>query len=716
MRQRQSALDGRLFCVGSFAVGLGIRLMVMGVGTRDDGHMLGTGAIASSVVVRDPRVRLRALSLPLAIVAIAALMAPLFLAGPSHLTSDESLYLAEAYNIAEGRGFTYPSGEAIIHRAPLYPALLAPAVAFAGADAAYGVTKLVVAINAVLVIALAWRLGGQVAGWVAGLAAAASAYLSELGTTLYLDPMQCLFLLLSLLALHVGVEKRQLRWWALAGLSAGLAFLVKESAIEWAPLAIVTALALPSQRNRLGARGALVFTAVFIATILPWWVWVYAHTGDLFLLGEPQRVAIEAVVAVAILAGAALVFRRSELPASWAMPAAIVIVATWGAFFLYGLTAFSGYPAPNEYQTSIPRYLLQVAPQMQPYFPIVAAWGWVSWRAVQGDERARLLVVAAALFAPFALFAANRWLQLRDALPLVYLSYVALGVAAADLWTNVRSKVEGTGALPVALGAAAIAAVAFVAHEAVVFDRTTEREALAREEAGSWDSPYTREVAAWMSANIPAGSQVMTSRQYFSSLHVETEGRFEIRQLPTVRVAFDPSSDELVQARDNLFRWEDSELRETQPSDTWLHLQQFPNKGYWVGLSEQELLAFIDANDIQYIALTGDDIAFSSSAYAWYFTANPAFEMLGTVKGTGGDRMFAYSVGRASLAPIPHSTSIHPRSATELQSLLNFDLSEISDALGTPLRVTDADGVLSERELEAALAGMDLGAKGEAAR
>ena len=690
--------------------------MVMRTGARDDGRMMGTGAIASSVAARDPRVRLRALSLPLAIVAIAALMVPLFLAGPSHLTSDESLYQAEAYNIAEGRGFTYPSGEAVVHRAPLYPALLAPAVAAAGPDSAYGVTKLIVAINAVLVMAVAWRLGGQVAGWVTGLAAAASAYLSELGTTLYLDPMQCSFLLVSLLALHAAVERRQMRWWAAAGFTAGLAFLVKESAIQWAPLAIVAVLALPSQRDRSGARGALVFTAVFVAAILPWWVWVYVHTGDLFLLGDPQRVAVEGVVAVALVAAAATVLRRRQLTGSWAMSAAIAIVMAWGAFLLYGLTAFSGYPAPNDYLTSIPRYLLQVAPQMQPFFPIVAAWGWVSWRAARGDERARLLVVAAALFAPFALFAANRWLQLRDALPLVYLSYVALGVVAVDLWTNVRTRVEGSGALPIALGATAIAAIAFVAHQAMVFDRATDREALAREEAGSWDSSYTREVAAWMTANIPAGSRVMTSRQYFSSLHVETEGRFEIRQLPTVRVAFDPASRTFVQARDNLFRWEDSELRTTQPGDTWLHLQQFPNKGYWVGLSEQELLAFIDSNDVEYMVLTGDDIAFSSSAYAWYFTANPAFELLGTIEADGGDRMFAYAVDRAALSPLPHSTSIHPRSAGELQDLLGADLGELAIALGTPLRVTDEDGGLSQREVEAALSGVDLGMKDEKTR
>lgn len=641
----------------------------------------------------------------MAVLLMAVLLMPLAFAGPARLTSDESLYLAEAYNIADGRGFTYPSGEAIVHRAPLYPAMLAPAVAVGGAESAYVVTKLVVMLNVLLVAALAWRLGGQVAAVVAGLAAGASAYLSELGTTLYLDPTQCAFMLLTLLSLHVGIERRQARWWFVAGLLAGLAFLVKESAVQWAPLGLVVALALPSQRTSAGARGAAGYTGGFAVTIAPWWVWVYAHTGELFLLGEPTA-------GKSIFVSAAAVGSLAAVVLWWRVPgvrkpqgACIALIAAWGAFLLYGLTAFSGYPAPNEYHSTVPRYLLEVAPQMQPFFPIVAAWLWVVWRAWEGDEGARLVAVAAALAAPFALFAANRWLQLRDALPLVYLSYVVLGLAARDLWQSLKPRLSGGGAAAAASLCAAVAAALFV-HQAMAFDRAQAQEAEAREVAGSWDSPYTRDVAAWMEAKIPEGSRVMTSRQYFSSLHVETEGRYLIRQLPTVRVDIDPAQTPMVQARHNLFRWEDAELRPTLADDTWLHLQQFPEKGYWVGLSEQELLAFIAAQRIEYVVLTGDDIAFSSSAYAWYFTANPGFNLMGSFAGTGGDRMFAYKVDAVALALLSHPTTIHPRSAGALEGETGLSIAGLSARLGTTLHVTDLDGGLSEREIAAALEGV----------
>ena len=80
------------------------------------------------------------------------LLVPLFLARPANLTSDESLYLAEAYNIAHGESLTYPSGEAITHRAPLYPLVLAPAVAYS-TELAYVVSALIIAINALWVAA-----------------------------------------------------------------------------------------------------------------------------------------------------------------------------------------------------------------------------------------------------------------------------------------------------------------------------------------------------------------------------------------------------------------------------------------------------------------------------------------------------------------------------------------------------------------------------------
>ena len=137
--------------------------MVSRVRRVDDEPMLHAGAITS---VASKAFALRTIAPPLALIAVAALFVPLMLATPAHLSSDESLYVAEAYNIATGKALTYPSGDAITHRAPLYPLLLAPAVRAGGPDAARVATKLVMVVNAGLVVVLGWRLSGPLAGWI----------------------------------------------------------------------------------------------------------------------------------------------------------------------------------------------------------------------------------------------------------------------------------------------------------------------------------------------------------------------------------------------------------------------------------------------------------------------------------------------------------------------------------------------------------------------
>lgn len=654
---------------------------------------------------------------PLAALSVIVLLVPLFLARPAHLTSDESLYLAEAYNIAHGHGLTYPSGEAITHRAPLFPIVLAPAVAVS-TELAYAVSALIIAANAILLMWLTWRMAGPLAGATAGIMAAASAYLGGLGTTLYLDPFECTFMILALLALHRALEGPPLRWFAAAGAAMGFAFLAKESAITWAPLGVVAWLAVPGLRTREGACGALAYTGAFVATIAPWWVWVYAHTGDLFLLGAAAPWQMAALV---LLAGSATAFvfgiRRwpavppegRALMRGIAPVAALVIIAAWCAFLLVGLTVYSSWGYPNNYAETVPRYIATVTPAVQPYFLVVIGWVWVAALAFRRDDNARLIAAVALLFFPFALFIANRDLQLRDVLPLIYLSYIVLGIVTAAVVGFLRRFLsEPAGHWLVGAGLALLA-VTFALQQATVFRIENDERSFVGVRPDSWDSPFVRDIAAWMNEHLPDGSRVLSSRLYFSSLHTETDARFEIRQIPTVRVDVDEDGERLLVPRSNLFRWGDADLRVGDASDQWLYLRQFPGKAYWVALSQQELLEYIDTHEIEYVVLTGEDVAFSSLAYASYLTAHPAFELVAHQILSAGDQLYVYAVREsARLEPMPHSLVINPYSAAQLADA-GVPVNEVSERLGVPVRVTDQEGGLSQREYEAALAGADLG-------
>src|SRR3990172_9085365 len=91
--------------------------------------------------------------LALGVALMVASILPAFLAAPSRLTSDESLYSAEALNIATGKGLTYTTGDPITHRPPLYPALLALEFKLGGVslESASWLPRAATVVNAVLV-------------------------------------------------------------------------------------------------------------------------------------------------------------------------------------------------------------------------------------------------------------------------------------------------------------------------------------------------------------------------------------------------------------------------------------------------------------------------------------------------------------------------------------------------------------------------------------
>jgi hypothetical protein len=292
----------------------------------------------------------------------------------------------------------------------------------------------------------------------------------------------------------------------------------------------------------------------------------------------------------------------------------------------------------------------------------------------------------------------------------VYLSYLVLGIAVADGLRALRGAMRQSAGEVLLFAALMAVGAVFALHEATSFLAANEQASSDEVRIDSWNNPFARRIASWMEENLPAGSHLLTSRLYFSSLHVNTAARFEIRQMPTVRVDVDPRSDGLLVPRSNLFRWGDLDVRRGQPGDRWLYLKQFPEKGYWVGLSQQELLDYIRAHDVDFVVLTGDDVVFSSIAYADYFSAHPAFKLVHSEGVSPSDQLFVFSVDRSRLQPIAHSLVTTPASLAALRRESGLGVPEIERRLGTPLRVTDANSGLTDREQWAAIAGIDLGA------
>jgi len=161
----------------------------------------------------------------------------------------------------------------------------------------------------------------------------------------------------------------------------------------------------------------------------------------------------------------------------------------------------------------------------------------------------------------------------------------------------------------------------------------------------------------------------------------------------------------------NLFRWEDGDVYPPAASDTWLRLRQFPGKNYWIGLRQQELLAYIVEHEIDYVVLTGDDGTFSSLHDASYFGAHPAFTLVHWAGETPAEQLYVYAVDREALFVKEHWTSISPADAAALERESGMSIDLVAWTLGTPVRVTDGERGLSPREELAARADADLGGR-----
>lgn len=572
----------------------------------------------------------------LAALAVLVLLARALIAAPAApVTSDESLYLSEAVSIAQGR-IEYASGDPIVHRAPLYPSTLAPLLRLSG----YSVdaTRAIPVLYALGALAALYALGRATFGARAAAAAvslaAVASYPASLATAFFVDTPMTMWLLAAaaLLASDRNQTRPSLHRYAVAGALLALAFLSKETAIAWLPLPLTLALLSAALRRR--ARPLAAFYATFAAGVSPWFAWVAVHEGALFKLdgGTVARAAAFAVVSMAGVAALAILHRRLRIAPSWCIAAAFA--AAWCALMLYVLES-RPEPQPAGYASSVPSWLWRVfASNVEPALLIAPAWLWTAYRAVRGDERARI-VAAIALFAlPLLLYVANRDWEVRQVMPLVYLSYLVL---AAGALAALDRAAERWRAPQRSLAAAAlIAALALVAGFATGLGP--------RDSAASvdWRTDDERQIAGWL-ASLPEGSSVLSSRQYYAQLFVDTRGRLPIAQLPTLGATIDERG---LAPFGTMFRYADSGA-DLRAQRHWLHVRKYEGRPYVVALAEDDLLAEIRARDVTHILLTGDDAGFSSLAYRRYFESSAAFAVARS--SPGGAVLF--TVDRARLLP-----------------------------------------------------------------
>lgn len=211
------------------------------------------------------------------------------------LTHDEREYLALAQSVAAGRGFVYDASHETgtaqqFGRAPVYPLFLALVGAGAGEhDAAPARVKvaqsIVGAIGVWLIGLLAVRAGGPAAGVAAAVIAAIYPPLVWICAYVFSEALYSTLALAAALLLDAAIDRaesaRDGRTRALAaGLTAGVAILVRPAMLFFLPLA---ALWLIAHRR---AVLAVILVVTSLAVVAPWTVRNFRVYGTFVLIAS----------------------------------------------------------------------------------------------------------------------------------------------------------------------------------------------------------------------------------------------------------------------------------------------------------------------------------------------------------------------------------------------------------------------------------------------
>jgi Dolichyl-phosphate-mannose-protein mannosyltransferase len=437
---------------------------------------------------------------------------------------DAVRYLFAGSELASGQGLQTLGGVPFNGgHGPGFPALIGSLILAFGRDVgdlAWAV-RLLALPNALLAYSLVRRMSGTLAGLIA---AALVTLFCSTNIAFNIDTVLLVFCLSALLALMVAVSSNSPLLALLSGVLLGLAILTKESAVVYAPVALLAVLLLGWE-----ARGALWHYFGLALACLPWWAWYHSATGDLYLLDRlPPSLQLPLLVAtVTLLAAGALAYatgavdrylvgERRRRWTGW------IVALGWTAS-LTGSALYAGAPALaeapskslNRYLASLNHYLANLlAPEIAVVPVLMLVFGYALWKASRGDGPWTILALALLFQMPVCLLVAMEEWRPRQYLLFAALVCCALGGLvvedAGEAWHGARVYVAR---LPGALPAVVLIILLLVASVDRVQTLLPEKGAGGPSKSHEV-SPQATRMADWMAKNVPEGQHVLVLPAY----------------------------------------------------------------------------------------------------------------------------------------------------------------------------------------------------------
>jgi 4-amino-4-deoxy-L-arabinose transferase-like glycosyltransferase len=419
---------------------------------------------------------------------------------------------------------------------PVLPALIGALIVIFGRDTEELVwaLRLMALLNPLLAYLLARRISGPFAGLIAAALVALLAFNVKGTSALNIDAPLLTFYLLALLALMAAIERNSSLLALLSGALLGVAILTKETALANAPLALVAVLLLG-----WNPRGALWHYLGLALVCLPWWMWAWSATGEIYLVDRlPASLQLPVLMAAVIFlvlgalayaSGHFARFLNDEHRRRWG---GWFVVIAWSVALTGMLLATASYALGTVSLEALKLYLANLLAPVVVVVPVlVVVVCYVSWKALRRDAAWKLLAVALLFQVPGCLLVVvERWAVRQFLIPqtLVLCALAALVVEASEaaLRKERFSFAQLTGVVLAVPLVILLLAASVGRLEALLPESTGGTLAEQRTVA-----PDKAEMVDWLTGNVPEGEQLLVNSAQANYMMYLDGGRHEWTKL-----------------------------------------------------------------------------------------------------------------------------------------------------------------------------------------
>jgi 4-amino-4-deoxy-L-arabinose transferase-like glycosyltransferase len=473
--------------------------------------------------------------------------------------------------------------------------------------------RLMALINPLLAYFLVKRISGPAAGLIAAMLVSLFGFTVDSPLAIIIDPPMLTFYLLSLLSLLAAMRRNSSQLAFLSGALLALSILTKETTVASIPLALGAVLLLD-----WGLRGALWHYLGLVLVSLPWWIWAYSATGEVYLMDRLSAqfqipVLIGAVIFV-VLAASAYVsgmvdrFLADEHRRRWT---GWFVVLVWTVSLTGILLATAPHAlAGLSFEALRPFLTLLLEPAIVVVPTLLVVVGYVAWKALRQNGAWGFLALAMLFQVPVCLLVTvERWAPRQF---LILQTLVLCALAALVVETSVAAVRER------GYSARLIGAVVAVPLATLLVVGSIEKvqallpQDLAGGLSGKHGVAYSEiEMADWMAQNVPEGKHVLVvAEPVINGAAIKVAranylifldaGRHELTQLQLDQSVCFPTPNVPVKCEP-----EKNSISRTPPDAIWVETS---GKCHVISLSMSNLLKQTRQSNSDYVMISGSHV------------------------------------------------------------------------------------------------------------